>query len=102
MNEHIDKDMFACKYSQFDEAVVIVRDIGSETFMAKIDIKNAFKICPVRKEDWSLLCFIWDKAFYFYTALPFGARSSPAIFNSFANLLCWIYGEHGEIRNILH
>ena len=30
VNEHIDKDMLACKYSLFDEAVVIVRyRIGS-------------------------------------------------------------------------
>ena len=91
-NEHIDKDMLACKYSLFDEAVDIVSGIGSEAFMAKIDIKNAFKICPVRR----------DRYFYFYTALPFGSRSSPAIFNSFATVLRWIYAEHGEINNIIH
>ena len=30
VNEHIDKDMFACKYSLFDKAVYIVSGIGPE------------------------------------------------------------------------
>ena len=70
--------------------------------MAKLHLKNAFRLCPVRKEDWWLLGFKWVKKFYVYTSLPFGSRSSPAIFNQFAGLLCWLFVQIGEIPIVIH
>ena len=69
----------------------MVRDCGPGSFLAKLDIKNAFRICPVRKDDWWLLCFEWGGKYYVYVKLPFGGRSSPGIFNNFADLLCWVF-----------
>ena len=43
-----------------------------------------------------------DKKFDVYTPLPFGSRSSPAIFNQFAGLLCWLFVQIGEIRTVTH
>ena len=58
--------------------------------MAKIDIKHAFRLCPVRPEDYQLLGMRWLGEYYFDTRLPFGGRSSPYIFNGFADALAWI------------
>ena len=58
--------------------------------MAKVDIKHAFRLCPVLPQDFLLLGMLWDGLFYFDTRLPFGGRSSPFIFNSFADALAWI------------
>ena len=91
LNERINKERFSCRYSLFDYAVEMVAGAGRYAYMAKLDIKNAFRLCPVRKEDWWLLGFHWDKKFYVYTSLPFGSRSSPAIFNQFVGLLCWLF-----------
>ena len=80
----------------------MVARAGRYAYMAKLDIKNAFRLCPVRKEDWWLLGLKWDKKFYVYTSLPFGSRFSPAIFNQFAGLLCWLFVEIGGIPTVTH
>ena len=67
-----------------------IHSLGPHAFLAKLDIKSAFTICPVRKKDWSLLGCKWDGKYYVYPVLPFGARSSPHIFNSLADLIHWI------------
>ena len=91
LNERIDKEQFTCHYSLFDNAVNMIRRVGPRAVLAKLDVKNAFRLCPVKPCEWHLLGFKWDGAFYFYVALPYGSRSSPAIFNDFANLLCWLF-----------
>ena len=90
VNDGIDSDEFKCKYSTFDDAVALVRRLGPGAAMGKIDIKHAFRICPVRPDQWPLLCFRWNNLFYVDTRLPFGSRSSPFIFNTFATVLAWI------------
>ena len=57
MNEGIPREEFSVRYSSFDEAVVLVRSFGKGAFMAKLDIKHAFRLCPVRVDQWSLLGF---------------------------------------------
>ena len=100
VNDFIDKEDFPVKYTQFDEATDKIVDMGPYTFLAKLDIKNAFTICPVRKDQWVLLGFKWDNRFYLFPILPFGLRSSPYIFNSLADLICWIINNYG--CNALH
>ena len=56
--------------------------------MAKIDIKHAFKLCPVRPCDYHLLEMFWQGRYFVDTRLPFG--SSPNIFNVFADALAWV------------
>ena len=90
VNDGISAEEFKCKYSTFDDAVDLVRKIGPKAAMGKIDIKHAFRICPVRPDQWPLLCFRWDNQFYVDTRLPFGSRSSPFIFNTFATVLAWV------------
>ena len=91
VNEGIDKDEFSVTYSKFNDAVDIVRGLGPGAFMAKIDVKHAFRICPVNPAQWPLLAFRWEGAFFVDTRLPFGSRSSPLIFNTLADILLWIF-----------
>jgi len=64
---------FTVWYSKFDDVVNIVQTMGKGCFMAKIDVKHAFRICPVNPLDWGLLGFCWRNLFFFDTRLPFGA-----------------------------
>ena len=89
-------------YSHFDDAVDIVRELGARSRMAKIDIKHAFRICPVKTAQWPLLCYTWLDAFFVDTRLPFGLRSSPYIFNTLADLLMWILVYVAGIRHCIH
>ena len=90
VNEGIPKDIYSVQYTSFDEAMILVRSVGTTGFLAKIDIRHAFRLCPVRPDQWCLLGYFWQNYYFVDTRLPFGSRSSPFIFNNFADLLCWI------------
>ena len=90
VNEGISSSAYSVKYSSFDDAVALVSSLGGHAFMAKLDIKHAFRLCPVHPQDWPLLGFMWNNRYHFDTRLPFGSRSSPYIFNKFADALLWI------------
>ena len=87
VNGGIDIAEVSVTYCAFDDAVDLVRAAGASPFMAKLDVKHAFQLCPVRPSEWPLLCYHWKGAFYFDSRLPFGLRSSPFIFNIFADAL---------------
>ena len=89
VNGGIDIADFTVTYCSFDDVVDLVRAAGVSPFMAKLDIKHAFRLCPVRPSEWPLLCFHWLNRYYFDSRLPFGLRSSPFIFNSLADALQW-------------
>ena len=90
VNEGISHDLFSVKYASFDEAVDLVKLVGPSCFLGKLDIKHAFRLCPVKPAQWPLLGYFWEDRFYFDMRLPFGSRSSPFIFNTLADLLLWI------------
>ena len=102
VNEAIIDKYCSVKYTSFDDAVKMVRKMGVKGYMAKIDIRHAFRLCPVRRADWPLLCYVWQGRYYVDTRLPFGGRSSPATFNTFADVLAWILKHHGQIDFVIH
>ena len=93
INEAICKDEFPCKYTHFDAATDLVFRMGKGCYLTKIDIKHAYRLLPVRMEDWPLLVYCWEGLYYVDTKLPFGGRSSASIFTSFADLVCWVLNE---------
>jgi hypothetical protein len=102
VNEGIDPLEFACKYSKFDDAVDIAVRLGRGAWLAKVDIQHAFRLCPVRPAQWPLLCFQWADCFFVDTRLPFGCRSSPCIFNSFAGALAWLFIHLAGVVYLIH
>ena len=88
VNEGIDPEQFRVVYTSIDEAIRLIHRVGgTEAQIFKADIKNAFKLIPVRPDQWRLLGFRWLGAYYFQVCLPFGCRSSPRLFNDFADCL---------------
>ena len=102
MNDGISKEEHTVSYTRFDDAVALLRQLGPTCFMAKIDIRHAFRVCPVRQEDYHLLGFSWLNRYYFDLRLPFGSRSSPCLFNAFADALCWILVSYFSLAFVLH
>ena len=85
VNDGIDPEQFRLTYTSVDEATRLIYAVGGQgALLFKADVKNAFKLIPVRPEQWRLLGFCWLGAFYFQVCLPFGGRSSPRIFDDFA------------------
>lgn len=102
INEGIPRETFSVRYSSFDDAVTLVDGMGTSAYLAKMDIRHAFRLCPVRPEDWQLLGHCFNNQYFVDTRLPFGSRSSPYIFNLFADLLLWILIFQFSIPTALH
>ena len=102
INDYVDPDQFSLHYCTIDSAINIINTLGPGTLMGKIDLKNAFRIMPVRRADWNLLGIHWQDHWYVDKCLPFGLRSSPSLFNQFADALEWILTHNHHIRHLIH
>ena len=90
VNDHIDPYAFRCFYGFFNDAVALIIKHGVGTFLAKLDVANAFMHILIRSQYWTLLGSSWDlqhpdsstyPLYYVDLFLPFGLCSSPALFN---------------------
>jgi hypothetical protein len=102
INDGISKDDFSLHYSSVDDATSILHKLGKGALLAKVDLKSAFRMVPVRREDWELLGIRWKQAFYIDTCLPFGLRSAPFLFNQFAEALQWILQNNYGLHWLIH
>ncbi len=102
INDSIDADAFSLTYSSVDDAISIINTLGPGSLMGKIDLKNAFRLCPVRPQDRHLLGIHWKGAFYVDKCLPFGLRSAPFLFNTVATALEWILANNYGIHHLIH
>ena len=82
-------------------AIKHIITLGQGTLLAKLDIKNAFRLLPVHPADRHLLAMHWNKQLYIDTCLPFGLGSASKLFNILADLLAWILDQQG-VSPILH
>lgn len=101
VNDGIDQDLCAMTYSSVDDAVREVLRVGRGAHLAKVDIKQAYRMVPVHPDDQPLLGMMWEGAWYVDTALPFGLRSAPKIFSAIADALEWQVRREG-VQAILH
>ena len=102
INEYISKDDFSVQYTHFDTATDMVRAAGIGCLLSKVDIQHAFRLLPVHPSNWPLLGYIREGMYFNDTVLPFGLRSSPGIFNQFADLVCWIMHFVFALQQLVH
>ena len=102
INDFIDPARFSLHYCSIDAAIKMVNILGQNALMGKIDLKNAFRQIPVRKEDWHLLGIHWQGKWFVDKCLPFGLRSSPALFDQLATAIEWILHNKCKINHIIH
>ena len=69
VNDYIDPKFCHVKYTQFDEAIKLVQDLGQGCLLGKSDIKSAFRLIPVAPEDFDQLGFCYDKKVYFGSSI---------------------------------
>ena len=49
-----------------------------------------------------MFCVKWNSLYYFYVRLTFGCRSSPIIFDTLSQAICYIAQNYYKVNNILH
>ena len=69
VNDNIPQEQCTVTYSSFDSAVEIVARLGHGALMGKADIKSAFRLLPVRPEDFELLGMCFEGDYYFDRSL---------------------------------
>ena len=87
---HMDPEDTKTQYQSFDCALHLVAKMGKPAYMSKGDIKSAFRIVPICKQDWHLLGIKIQQDYYVDICLPFGASISCAIFEQVRTLLQWL------------
>ena len=78
-----------------DDAAQAIKLKGAGALLAKVDVRNVYHNIPIHPDDIWLLGMVWDGALFIDTALPFGLRSAPKIFNAVADTVEWIVKEAG-------
>ena len=102
VNDGLPKEEFSVQYTHFNAATDHVFNQGQGCFLSKIDIKHAFRLLPVPPTQWILLGIFWLGHFFVDIRLPFDLRSSLAIFNCFADAICWILRHIYHLLHVVH
>lgn len=80
----------------------MVQNLGANAQLGKMDISNAFRLLPIRPEDFSLLGFKFLDKYYVDKCLPMGCAISCALFEKFSTFLHWSVEQHSNLNSIVH
>ncbi len=101
LNDGVASELSSLAYIHIQDVIRQILTLGPGTLLAKIDIRSAYRICPVHPQDRPLLGMSFLDKVHVDAALPFGLRSAPKIFNALADALLWILTQHG-VSALLH
>ena len=88
------------RYASVADAIEIL--VGCESaFMAKADIKDAYRQVPLARDQHWLVGFKLQKLYYHDLRLPMGARSSCAIFERIASALEFILRDYYKVKHVV-
>ena len=102
VNDFIDPDSCSVSYSSFDDAIQLVQQLGPNALLGKMDISNAFRLLPVRPEDFCLLGFTFQDKYYIDKCLPMGCSISCALFEKFSTFLHWALEQKSQMTDLIH
>jgi hypothetical protein len=101
VNDGICEEWCSLQYASVDNAVEIIQSCGPGTMLAKLDLKDAYRIIPVHPDDHYLLGITWKGGVYIDRSLPFGLRSAPLLFTAFSDMVAWAIHCQG-VRFVMH
>ena len=84
VNDGIPIDASHLHYTTITRIFALIVQAGRHSVIIKRDIKDAFRNIPLAPHIRWLLGFSWDDKYYTEACLPFGLRTTPFIFNLFA------------------
>ena len=102
VNDGIPVEDSSVTYSRIDDAVGLILRSGVDSFLAKTDIKSAFRIIPIWPADYHLLGIYWQGNYYFDRCLPMGLVSSCKTFEALSTAVQWIAQTKFGISYMLH
>ena len=101
VNDGIERELCSVSYISIDTVVKQINLLGQGTQLAKLDIKQAYRMVPIHPTDRLLLAMKWRGKTFIDKALPFGLRSAPLIFTAIADALQFMMEARG-VNPVLH
>ena len=101
VNDNLHRHLTHVSYSSPSDAALLLHSLGPGSLMAKIDLRDAYRMVPIHPADRPFLGLSWQGSTYVDLQLPFGLASAPAIFNALAEPLEWVLRAHG-VRFMIH
>jgi len=98
VNDGIDPVNVTLSYTTLEPLFNSIRASHAATIPTciwKADLADAFRHCVVSTHDVGLLRFTFESQRFVDTRLPFGCRSSPFLFNLYAEAFYWILESNG-------
>ena len=102
LNDGITVDYTSVAYATVEDAIGLIKSVGQNCFLAKTDVKNAFRLIPIRPADYDLLGIYWQGHYYYDRCMPMGCSSSCRTFEMFSTALERIAQKKLHIPYILH
>ena len=102
VNDGIPPEHTSVQYATIDGAIELIKRAGPGCFLAKTDIKNAFRIIPIHPDDYGLLGMQWRGLYYYDRCMPMGCSSSCLTFETFSTAVEWVAHHKLKIEFILH
>lgn len=93
VNYNIPKTSTKVQYASIADAIQMIHNHSPKAFLAKADIREAFRLIPLNPEQYNLTGFKWANKFYYDKCLPQGLASSCQIFEQFSDVLQHILSE---------
>lgn len=92
VNDNIRDSARSVQYCSVIDVALWLRDqeATSEVYMAKVDLTDAYRMVPIRKQDWMHLGMAVGNDVYIDRCLPMGAASSCQIFQRISDALAWL------------
>ena len=102
INFYTSKEYTTVQYESLDIVIDLVRSYGHNSLIAKADIQDAFRLVPIRPQDYPLLGFTWNGMFYHDKVLPMCSAVSCQTFERFSRALQWILQTHFGVSKVTH
>ena len=102
INVYTSKQFTCVQYETLDQVVSLVQECGQGCFIAKADTKDAFRLIPIKPQDYHLLGMTWHGLFYHDKVLPMGSAISCQTFERFSRAVQWILQQHFAVDSVTH
>jgi hypothetical protein len=102
VNSNIPGELTRVEYELLDDCVAVINDLGRGALMAKVDLKDAFRLIPIAPRYRHLLGFVWRNKYYLDNCLPMGCSVSCSTFEAFTSALQWALFHEFSVPYVSH
>ena len=102
INDGIDKSVCSVKYTSFDKVTNMIYKLGKSALLAKRDLRSAYRILPIRIDDFPLFGFKVGNRYYVDKFLAMGLSQSANLFEKFSTFLHWVVANEASLDTLDH